>query len=155
VIAIAEKWKGIGRETDAIIKHACRTLLKQGHPLVLDYYQLNKSDKIEVSDFKIIHPKVAIGDDLMFSFTLQNKEMTPQNIRMEYGLYYLKQNGQQSKKVFKISERTFQPNEKASIVRKQSFRILTTRTFYLGVHKLSIIINGQEQMMAEFELIKQ
>jgi hypothetical protein len=53
----------------------------------------------------------------------------------------------------KISERTFQPNEKASIVRKQSFRITTTRTFYLGVHKLSIIINGQEQRTAEFELI--
>jgi hypothetical protein len=39
------------------------------------------------------------------------------------------------------------------IVRKQSFRIITTRTFYLDVHTLSIIINGQEQMSAEFELI--
>jgi 3-methyladenine DNA glycosylase AlkC len=155
VIDIAKKWKGISRETDAIIKHGCRTLLKQGHPVILEYYQLNRSDKIEVSDFKIINPRLAAGDDLIFSFTLQNREVTPQNIRMEYGVYYLKQNGQHSKKVFKISERTFQPDEKAGITRKQSFRIITTRKFYPGAHKLSIIINGQEREAAEFELIMQ
>jgi 3-methyladenine DNA glycosylase AlkC len=153
VIAIAKKWKGISPETDAIIKHACRTLLKQGHPVILDYYQLNKSDKIELSNFKIINPQLTTGEDLIFSFTLLNREITPQNIRMEYGLYYLKQNGQHSKKVFKISEKTFQPDEKADITRKQSFRIITTRKFYPGLHKLSIIINGQEHTAAEFELI--
>jgi 3-methyladenine DNA glycosylase AlkC len=155
VIAIAKKWKGISRETDAIIKHGCRTLLKQGHPVILDYYQLNKSDKIEVSNFKIITPKLATGDDLIFSFTLHNREITPQNIRIEYGLYYLKQNEQHSKKVFKISERTFQPDEKADITRKQSFRIITTRTFYCGEHKLSVIINGHERIISYFELIRQ
>lgn len=153
VIAIAKKWKGISPETDAIIKHACRTLLKQGDPVILDYYQLNKSDKIELSNFKIINPRLTTGDDLIFSFTLLNREITPQNIRMEYGLYFLKQNGQHSKKVFKISEKTFQPDEKADITRKQSFRIITTRKFYSGLHKLSIIINGQEHTAAEFELI--
>ncbi|GHT58400.1 hypothetical protein AGMMS50239_02880 [Bacteroidia bacterium] len=127
--------------------------MKQGHPVILEYYQLNKSDKIEVSNFKIITPKLATGDDLIFSFTLLNREITPQNIRVEYGLYYLKQNGQHSKKVFKISERTFQSDEKADMVRKQSFRIITTRKFYSGLHKLSIIINGQEHTAAEFELI--
>ncbi|MDR3094462.1 MAG: DNA alkylation repair protein, partial [Bacteroidales bacterium] len=122
-------------------------------PVILEYYQLNKSDKIEVSNFKIITPKLATGDDLIFSFALQNRENRPQNIRMEYGLYYLKQNGQHSKKVFKISERTFLPDERADIKRKQSFRIITTRKFYSGMHKLSIIINGQEQMTADFELM--
>ncbi|MDR3047468.1 MAG: DNA alkylation repair protein [Bacteroidales bacterium] len=153
VIAIAKKWKGISPETDAILKHGCRTLLKQGHPVILKYYQLNTSDKIELSNFKIINPRLTTGDDLVFSFTLHNREITLQNIRIEYGLYYLKQNGQHSKKVFKISERTFQPDEKADIVRKQSFRIITTRKFYSGLHKLSIIINGQEHTAAEFELV--
>jgi 3-methyladenine DNA glycosylase AlkC len=152
VIAIAKKWKDIGPKTDSIIKHGCRTLLKQGHPAVLDYYQLNQNAKIEISNFKIINPRLAIGNDLIFSFTLQNREIAPQNIRMEYGVYYLKQNGQHSKKVFKISERTFQPDEKADVVRKQSFRIITTRKFYVGAHKLSIIINGKEHMTAEFQL---
>ena len=127
--------------------------MKQGHPVILKYYQLNTSDKIELSNFKIINPRLTTGDDLVFSFTLHNREITLQNIRIEYGLYYMKQNEQHSKKVFKISERTFQPDEKADIVRKQSFRIITTRKFYSGLHKLSIIINGQEHTATEFELV--
>jgi 3-methyladenine DNA glycosylase AlkC len=48
VIKIAKQWKGCGKETDAIIKHGCRTLLKQGHSEILSYYQLSGSDKIQV-----------------------------------------------------------------------------------------------------------
>jgi 3-methyladenine DNA glycosylase AlkC len=154
VIELAQKWKGLSRETDAIIKHGCRTLLKQGHPAILDYYDLNTSDKIEVTGLRIANPKLAIGEELLFSFTLKNKDVKLLNIRMEYGVYYLKQNGQHSKKVFKISERMFQPNEEAEVKRNQSFKTITTRRFYAGVHKLSIIINGQERMMTEFELLE-
>ncbi|MGY0037975.1 DNA alkylation repair protein [Pedobacter sp. NJ-S-72] len=35
VIAIANRWKGLSKETDAIIKHGCRSLLKQGHAKIL------------------------------------------------------------------------------------------------------------------------
>ena len=35
VLSIAAKWKGFSKETDAIIKHGCRTLLKQGHSEIL------------------------------------------------------------------------------------------------------------------------
>ncbi|MDP3683704.1 MAG: DNA alkylation repair protein, partial [Ignavibacteria bacterium] len=58
-----------------------------------------------------------------------------------------------SKKVFKISEREFKPFEKSVINRKQSFRLITTRKFYAGEHKLSIILNGEEKSTLNFELI--
>ena len=36
VLKIANAWKGQNKETDAIVRHGCRTLLKHGHPEVLD-----------------------------------------------------------------------------------------------------------------------
>jgi 3-methyladenine DNA glycosylase AlkC len=152
VIGIARKWKGISRETDGLIKHACRTLLKGAHPEVLSLYDLN-SGEISLSSFKIITPKVKIGNNLAFSFILGNSGKKAQLVRLEYAVYYLRQNGQLSKKVFKISERQFRPGEKAEISRNQSFRLITTRTFYPGKHKLSIIVNGQELKLDKFELI--
>lgn len=152
VLSIAKQWKGISRETDAIIKHGCRTLLKQGNATVLKYFGLNAGEDIKLSAFTIINRSLHIGEALSFSFSLKNEGRKIQAIRLEYGIYYLRQNGLLSKKVFKISEKSLQPGEQVKILRKQSFRIITTRKFYPGKHKLSIIINGRELKAGHFEL---
>jgi 3-methyladenine DNA glycosylase AlkC len=152
VIQIVEAWKGLGAETDAIIKHACRTLLKQANPDILKYYGLD-SQVVKISDFQIFTPKVKIGDSLHFSFEVSHLSDVATTIRLEYGVYYLRQNGTLSRKVFKISERIFAPQEKAVIERNQSFRIITTRQFYVGKHQLSLIVNGEEKAKEAFELL--
>lgn len=154
VIRTASRWKGLSKETDAIVKHGCRTLLKQGHPEILSFYGLSHNEEILLSDFKVLTPAVKIGAPLEFSFTLYHSGKQAQTVRLEYGIYYLKQKGQHSKKVFKISERLLNSNEKLSMRRKQSFKLITTRKFYTGPHKVSLIINGRELETIKFELIK-
>ena len=148
---IARRWKGTSKETDAIIKHASRTLLKQGHNEILDHYGL-EGKNVSVSDFAVITPDVKIGDNLEFMFSVSNDHPEKQSVRLEYGVYYNKANGQLSKKVFKISERLYQSGEKAEIRRKQSFKLITTRKFYPGKHQLSIIVNGQEKEIKTFNI---
>lgn len=151
ILSIAKKWKGISKETDAIIKHGSRTLLKQGHPEILKHYNL-RSINIQLTDFEILNPIVKIGDSIEFSFVVTNQNPTSQIVRLEYGLYYRKANGQLTRKVFKISEKIFEAGVSAKIIRKQSFRLITTRTFYLGEHELSIILNGEEKGVKKFVL---
>lgn len=153
VLGIALQWSGLSKETDAIVKHGSRTLLKQGHSQILQHYGLDSSG-IELSDFKLLTPQVKIGADLEFSFAVHNTNATASKIRLEYAVFYRMKNGQSSKKVFKISEKTYQPEEKAVINRKQKFVLITTRTFYPGEHRLSIIINGAEKHITNFELLE-
>jgi len=152
VLEIASGWRGISKETDAIVKHGARTLLKQGHPEILKIYGL-QSGNIDVENFEIATPKVKIGESLEFSFTIKNNNDTAQIVRLEYGVYYKKSKGHLAKKVFKISEREYLAKETIKINRKQSFKIITTRVFYAGNHQLSIIINGEEKQIGNFELI--
>ena len=151
VIEIAKKWQGISKETDALIKHACRTLLKQGNPEILKLFGFN-SKHIELSDFHIAESTISIGSKLAFSFSILNKDTKNTMVRLEYGLYYKKKSGEFSRKVFKISEREIAPNKVYKINRNQNFRLITTRKFCTGKHKLSIIINGRESKQKEFEL---
>lgn len=151
VLAIAAKWKGQSPAVDAIIKHGCRTLLKQGHTEILKHYGL-ESKHITLQHFTILTPVVKTGSNLDFSFTITNKSNSPQTVRLEYAVYYRKQNGQPSKKVFKISERTYQPKEQITVQRRQKFTPITTRTYYAGQHQLSIIVNGEEKGIDTFEL---
>lgn len=152
VIAIAYKWQNISKETDWLIKHACRTLLKQGNTKVMQLFGFGAVDQIKVSEFKINTPKVSVGGYLEFSFKLANTSTSTSKIRLEYGLYYQKANGTLSRKVFKISEKEYQENSETHINRKQSFKIITTRKFHLGKHQVSIIINGTEFSKKDFTL---
>ena len=152
VLEIASNWKGKSKETDAIIKHGCRTLLKQGHPEILSHYGL-ESTNIELSNFEIKTPVVKIGDYLQFQFHLNNKNSDAKTIRLEYAVHYKKSKGHLAKKVFKISEKIYQPNQLTKVERNQSFKIITTRVFHTGMHQLSIIINGTESNVLDFELI--
>ncbi len=152
VMAFANQWKGLSKETDAIIKHGLRTLLKSGHPETLSYYELNDAG-ILVQGFAITTPVVTIGSALSFRFDIQNQNSNHKIIRLEYGLYYQKANGQLNRKVFKISEREFKSLEKSTILRNQSFKIITTRKFHTGLHQLSLIINGVESEKISFQLL--
>ncbi|SMC77027.1 DNA alkylation repair protein [Moheibacter sediminis] len=154
-LSIAKKWKGLGKETDAIIKHGSRTLLKQGNTEIMSHYGLVNSDKVFISDFELVNSRIKIGDYLEFSFKIENQEENAVPVRLEYGIYYLRQNGSWSKKVFKISERILLSNEILIVSRKQSFKIITTRKFYGGIQKISIIVNGHERCVEEFEIIGQ
>ena len=149
VIGLAKKWKGAGKETDAIIKHGSRGLLKKGHVQILNHYGL-KSKNIRVTGLRIQTPVVKLGGSLAFSFAVSNLDKKKQTVRLEYALYYNKSNGQLSKKMFKISEKVYEPGIKSEVQRKQSFRKITTRVFYPGKHKLSIIVNGEEKLIKDF-----
>jgi 3-methyladenine DNA glycosylase AlkC len=153
VLDIAARWTGISKETDAIIKHGSRTLLKQGHTEILAHYGLH-TNGIELSNFKVLTSKISIGDSVEFAFTVANTNSAEQKIRLEYAIFYPMKNGKFSKKVYKISERIFAPKETSTIKRKQKFIPITTRTFYAGLHKVTLIINGEEKVTGEFELDK-
>lgn len=153
VFEIIKNWKGHAKTTDWIIKHGCRTLLKQGHPQIFQYYGLTNNNHILLQEFTLANHNIPMGGELSFSFTIQNTDEQANELRLEYALFYKRLNANLSKKVFKISEKILQPNETISITKKQSFKPITTRKYYRGMHKIALIINGIEKEILEFELI--
>ncbi|WP_028785967.1 DNA alkylation repair protein [Terrimonas ferruginea] len=149
VLQFAKNWKNISAETDGIIRHGSRTLLKKGHPEILAYFGLDDKG-IGWQDFTIHTPKVKEHDKLKFSFSVQNQTKKPVTIRLEYAVHFLRANGQLSPKVFKISERSYAAGELVTLTREHSFKPITTRVYYQGPHKVSLIINGREKEVADF-----
>jgi 3-methyladenine DNA glycosylase AlkC len=83
VIDLVKKWQGKSKNTDRIIKHGCRTLLKQGSTEVMDIFGFDAVKNISIQDFHISTLKVKVGKSLEFSFKLlNNNEKT--KIRLEY-----------------------------------------------------------------------
>ncbi|MCL2442484.1 MAG: hypothetical protein FWD13_03365 [Treponema sp.] len=154
VIDLVKKWQGKSDNVDWVIKHGCRTLLKQGYAEAMEIFGFDAVKNITVKDFKISTPKVKIGEALEFGFKLINNSAKKAKIRLEYGLYYQKANKTLSKKVCRISEKEYDKNSITYITRKHSFKIVTTRVLHPGLHQVSVIINGKEFEKYDFELVK-
>lgn len=137
---------GNNPQTDWVLRHASRTLLKQGHPDVLKAFGLVTRGTVTVDDLTVT-PSLPIGGELSFTFSLATTE--PQVLRIEYAIDYVKQRGM-SQKVFRISERQVAGRE--TFTKRQSFRNLTTRVHYPGTHRVTILINGQAYATATFDV---
>ncbi len=155
VIDLVKKWRGESQEVDWVIKHGCRTLLKQGNREMMELFGFGAvAGNISIKDFQLSTPEVKIGNALEFSFKLLNNNDTKAKIRLEYGLYYQKANGTLTKKVCKISEKEYAANSITQINRKHSFKVVTTRKFHPGLHQVAVIINGNEFEKYDFVLIE-
>lgn len=152
-LKVGNKWIGKTKNTDWVVKHAMRTLLKKGNKEAMSLFGLGSTEGLEVADFQVVTPKVKIGDALKFNFILKNKNASAKTIRLEYAIFYLLGNGKLSKKVFKISEKKYAAGAEVLVERKQSFRIITTKVFYPGMQEVSVIVNGEEFARGAFELV--
>jgi len=150
-IEIAKEWYGKNSNTDWIVKHGSRTLLKKGNSDILVLFGLNDNSTINVEDFALGTASVTIGSDLGFSFAICAKEQT--KARLEYGIDYMKSGGKRNRKIFKISEVSLKENESKTYEKNHSFADLSTRKHYPGTHSIVLIVNGTERGKLDFELI--
>ena len=152
LLDIATEWMGKSSDTDRLLKHACRGLLKSGNPAALGLFGTSTAVPCQVTKLVCTTAKINIGDTLEFSFdlTLLSKKKT--RLRIEYMIYFMKANGQQQPKIFKIGEPILEPNKTTSYVKKHSFKNLTTRKHYLGIHHISIVVNGISRQKIDFLL---
>lgn len=142
---------GCHPDTDWIIKHGCRTLLKQANPEAMALFGYSDSSSVLVEDLVIHNERLDIGDDLTFSFRICTHREALAKLRIEYLIDYVKANGRLSPKVFKSSESNYTQRE-IVFKRKHSFRQMTTRKHYPGEHHLSIRVNGDIKATICFSL---
>lgn len=151
VLDWADNWLGKSEDTDKLIKHACRTLLKQGDTKALALFGFTKAKHITLHEFEV-QPCVTFGESLLFSFLLKSQKRSLGKCRIEFAIDFVKANGSLSRKVFKISEADYTEKEK-HVNKYFSFKQISTRKYYTGEHKLTIIVNGVDQTTRPFKVI--
>lgn len=152
-LKIFNKWIGKTKNTDWIVKHACRTLLKDGNPKAMILFGYADQKHVQLKEFFIKNQSVEMGSSFQFQFSIKNTSQKSILVRLEYGIYFLKANGQLNRKVFKISERNLEGNAELKMEKNHSIKLISTRKYYYGEHEISLIINGIELKKASFQLI--
>ncbi len=146
---LAVRWLKEDESRYSLLKHGCRTLLKKSDKKTLELFGYKTPNNLSLIHFKHTE-KTSATEDLSFSFELISNEVLGK-IRVEYAIYFLRKNGSYNKKVFQIKDGFFE-TKTIYLSKAYSFKPITTRKYYQGLQKLSIIINGKEFISKEFQL---
>jgi 3-methyladenine DNA glycosylase AlkC len=150
ITQIVEKWQGKDKRSDWILRHASRSLLKQGNRDILALFGYMASDKLHIRNLSLYKAAISMGEELIFSFDLAAETET--KVRLEYAIDYVKNNGKKNRKVFQITETIVEDGLIRSFKRKQSFKSMTTRKHYPGVHTLHVLVNGEVKASRDFQV---
>jgi 3-methyladenine DNA glycosylase AlkC len=146
VVSTLTRWQASGKQSESemkfILKHALRTLVKQGNRDALALLG-HGSTKVSLVSFVIETPKVQTGEVLVFSCVLQSTDKTPQDFIVDYIIDFKKANGTHAQKVHKLKMVQLKPKEKVTLVKRHPLRLMTTRTLYPGEHRVTLQVNGK------------
>ena len=153
VAEISEKWlTDASKNRQKLVRHACRSLIKQGHQatlLALGY----GPPAVKLRYLKVERPIVYFGEALIFEMCLHSEAKQDQALIIDYIIHHQKSNGRTRPKVFKWKTLTLRAGARHHASKKHPFKQITTRVYYPGLHRLEILVNGEVQGEAGFELI--
>ncbi len=147
VIEILRLWQNDASADDAvklkwITRHALRTLIKKGHPGALKLMGVEGKAAVKISELKLSRKKYKINESLEFEFQLKSTSKKSQKLIIDYAIDFMKANGKNGKKVFKLKTVDLGAGEEIEISKKHSLKPITTMKYYAGEHHLTIQVNG-------------
>jgi 3-methyladenine DNA glycosylase AlkC len=151
VLEKLEAWGSKHEATRWIARHACRTLIKQGHARALRLFGFSQQAEIQ-AHLKITPKKLHLGDRLHLEVTLQSTRDEPQSVAVDYIIHYVKQSGAAFQKVFKWKEAILPGLSRITLQKSQVIRDFTTRKHYPGHHIVELQVNGDRVAKAGFDL---
>jgi 3-methyladenine DNA glycosylase AlkC len=152
VADVARRWRvGASPDRERLVRHACRTLVKQGHAGALAALGYG-APRVTLEAFVVSTPTVEMGGSLEFEVTLRSNAGTPQDLVVDYVIHHRKANGETRPKVFKWKVLKLAAGAPHRAKRTHRFKPITTRRYYGGRHGVEIQVNGQVVGAAGFEL---
>lgn len=155
VASMAVDWLAgnVSNDRQRLVRHACRTLIKQGHVPTLKAFGY-KAPKVKVLHLSIQNPVVNFGDSLEFVLAIESLTQRDQALIIDYAVHHQKANGQLTPKVFKWKTVELKNNDTLKASRRHPMKQISTRKYYPGLHRLEILVNGKSLAISNFELKK-
>jgi 3-methyladenine DNA glycosylase AlkC len=135
----------------ALLRHASRGLVKQGHAPTLAAWGLGQKLKGSAT-LALSATQVKLGGELGLQLQLRSTATQPQRLAIDYAVHHVKANGTLSPKVFKGWVIELGPREERLLQKRHSLKPVTTRRYHAGAHVVDVRINGQVVAEGSFEL---
>ena len=141
LIEVASRWLKGASGRAALVRHALRFLIKQGHPGALKALGYGQKASVTVSG-SAAPARVRIGDKVRVTVKVTSRSRRSQRLSVDLSVGYVKAGGSRRAKVFKVSVLELAPRQCVALSKVLSFAQHTTRRHFPGRHPMDAIVNG-------------
>jgi len=155
VVATLAKWRAENPgdpKLEKLARHACRTLVKQGHVGALTLHGYGSAKALKLLGCTLLNATVKSGGSLGYRVIVRNTSRENQRALFDYAILHRKANGRLTPKVFKGRIRDLAPGETWEIEGRHSFKPVTTRVYHAGLHGFEPRLNGRIFPAVDFHL---
>ena len=153
VVETARRWLDApAPTTNALVRHALRTLIKRGDPQALALLGFAPAS-VQIDGPLVTETRVAWGADVGFTAVIRNTGPANARLAVDYVVHHRRANGTLTAKVFKLATTDLAPAPEFTIDRRHPSRAITTRRYYPGEHAVALQVNGVTTPPVRFELL--
>jgi 3-methyladenine DNA glycosylase AlkC len=134
-----------------MLRHACRSLIKAGHPQVLQAWGLGAPFKGQAA-LQLSPAGVQLGGAVALQLALQSSSRRAQSLVVDYAVHHVKANGSTSAKVFKGWTLQLPAAGTVQLAKQHAVKPITTRSYHAGWHAVQVQVNGRVVAEAGFDL---
>lgn len=149
-----EGWRQDDPHTAWIVRHALRTLIKQGNPRALALIGVEHGAAVTVRHFSVTPAMVRLGDVVTIGCELISTAPHGQRVVVDYRMHYARAGEKTAAKVFKLRTFTLAAGETVALAIRQTIRDFSTRRHHAGAHKVELIVNGETMATSGFDLAR-
>ena len=146
-------WRKDDPHTAWIVRHALRTLIKQGEPRALALIGVGHGAAVTVRGFTVEPAVVRLGERIAITAEIASDSTVNQPLVVDYRIHYARAGGKTAAKVFKWKSFDLAGGDTVALRISQVIRDFSTRRHYPGRHDVDLIVNGQTMATSGFALL--
>ena len=153
LVSTARRWlRDASPERQRLVRHALRSLVKQGNAGALSALGFGRPSQASVSAVTVSPARPRIGGQVAVRFTLSGRSPRTERLAVDLVVHYMKANGRSAPRTFKLKTLQLGPEGRVELAKTLSLAQMTTRRHHPGPHRLQVLINGRPIDLGHFQL---
>lgn len=154
VVATTKRWSEDEQVDRAMIRHALRTLIKQGNPGAMAVLGFTTEAKVKIRNFSVSPGIISLGESIELAATLCSESDLNQRLVVDFAIHHPTAQGKVSTKVFKWTTVDLAPGDDIELRKSRKIATASTRKYTAGEHEVELLVAGQRVSRATFQLLE-
>lgn len=137
---------------EAMVRHALRTLVKQGDPRAMAVLGYATEAELEVDWFTCDPAHLHLGERITLSCALRSTADTDQRVVVDFVIHHINASGGTSPKVFKWTTVDLAAGATAGLTKRRLIATASTRRYHAGHHRVELQVAGTVMAATHFDL---
>jgi 3-methyladenine DNA glycosylase AlkC len=153
VAELCARWMDEDPQRRPLVRHALRTLVKQGHTRALAALGFGAGTPASIDAVAVEPATAAIGSRIAIRTTVTNPTPSTCRVVVDFRVHFVKADGTTRPKVFKGAELDLGPGQTTTVRKTISLAQHTTRRHYPGRHGVEVLMNGVAHPAPDFVVL--